>query len=502
MHIKLTKSVVDAIDYLAEGQVFIRDSVLRGFALRVGKTKKTYICELRARGITTRSVLGEHGRITCEQARAEALQRIAQMAQETFVKPSARKTASTASPKLRSTPPDLSRDECITLIRCFDTYLVERPLKPRTKTDYRWLFGRAFGEWSAMDVRTISRTMVADLHRTLTQTMGAARANYALRMLRALLNFAAVRFESAQGDLLIAHNPVARLSQAKAWNRVRARTEHINAQQLPRWFDALLSLRNSGSQPHRELVRDWLIVLVLTGLRRSEASSLAWADVDLDAALISIRDTKNGDDHLLPCGPLLLSVLRNRASQRVNGYVFGLEVGKSGFLSDPRKQMLQIIDTSGVTFRPHDLRRSFISFANDCDIGHYTLKRLLNHRARDVTGGYIQISTQKLRQSMTTIEAYILRQATKTVADYEAAGVVANRPEIIELSGDWLVRQKLCATSPKPLRSTRLAKIALSNRAVVWRENAPVGHHTLGPGKPAARTFRSTSRKTSSNGGS
>ena len=60
----------------------------------------------------------------------------------------------------------------------------------------------------------------------------------------------------------------------------------------------------------------------------------------------------------------------------------------------------------------HDLRRTFITVAESLDIPHYALKRLLNHRAdSDVTGGYIVINAERLRDPVERIAARILELA-------------------------------------------------------------------------------------------
>jgi hypothetical protein len=44
-------------------------------------------------------------------------------------------------------------------------------------------------------------------------------------------------------------------------------------------------------------------------------------------------------------------------------------------------------------------------------VGHYALKGLLNHREKDVTGGYVQIDVERLREPMQRIEDFVLKSA-------------------------------------------------------------------------------------------
>lgn len=65
-HRKLTKAFVDSIPLMASGQAFYRDTDLKGFALRVGKTSKTYIVESKVNGRAVRTTIGKSNVFTSE----------------------------------------------------------------------------------------------------------------------------------------------------------------------------------------------------------------------------------------------------------------------------------------------------------------------------------------------------------------------------------------------------------------------------------------------------
>jgi hypothetical protein len=67
------------------------------------------------------------------------------------------------------------------------------------------------------------------------------------------------------------------------------------------------------------------------------------------------------------------------------------------------------------------LRRTFGTIAESLDVPHYALKRLLNHKAQDVTGKhYTVISVERLREPMQKISDFIL----SAVGERNSAGVV------------------------------------------------------------------------------
>lgn len=113
-----------------------------------------------------------------------------------------------------------------------------------------------------------------------------------MRLLRALFNFAAGQYEDTQGKSLITENPVKRLSQTRAWYRVERRQSFIKAHELAAWYLGVQQLQN-------EVLRDYLLLIILTGLRRQEAATLRWDQVDLNAKTLTVLDTKNHESLFL-----------------------------------------------------------------------------------------------------------------------------------------------------------------------------------------------------------
>jgi hypothetical protein len=58
----------------------------------------------------------------------------------------------------------------------------------------------------------------------------------------------------------------------------------------------------------------------------------------------------------------------------------------------------------------HDLRRTFATTTEHLDVGHYKLKRLMNHVSdrNDVTAGYTVLTAETLRSSAIKIQKKLL----------------------------------------------------------------------------------------------
>ncbi len=367
-------------------QAFYRDSAIPGFALRVTSGGvKSFIAEKRINGKVRRMTLGRYGHLTVEQARREAMQVLGRVA--TGKDPIAEKKEKQA--------------KSVTLHEAFEDYLKTRKdLKASTIHDYRRSMNGPFADWQNKALLDITKDMVELRHRTLGKR-SPARANNALRVLRAIFNHARGKYEDAKGNPIIVINPVDRLSQNRAWYKVTPRQTLIKPHQLADWYTATYQLNT-------ETTRDYLHFILFTGLRRSEASRLKWDDVDFGDNTITIAETKNHQPHTLPLSDFLKKLLKRRADIASSPYVFPAE-SERGYLIEPRTAVERVSKLSGVTFTLHDLRRTFITIAESLDIPAYALKRLLNHKdPNDVTAGYIVSDVERLRIPMQRISDFIL----------------------------------------------------------------------------------------------
>jgi len=392
---KITKSYVDKLSTPATGQAFIRDTELKGFAVRITSTgAKSFILEKRIDGKVKRVTLGRYPELTVEQARKEAHKLLGHIA--TGRNPIAEKEQDI----LKST----------TLKQAFDDFVrVRKNLKERTLYDYRRLMKVAFVDWQDKALTNISKDMVTKRHSKIGTDRGEAYANLSMRFLRALFNFAIVQYEDGDGHSILRENPVSRITQTRGWYRVDRRQTVIKPHQLPLWYEAVMSLKQDQISNQSAMVADYLLFLLFTGLRRQEAATLKWSDIDLDDRSFTLTDTKNREPLTLPLTDFIFDLLQSRKAESYSEYVFAGN-GKAGYLIEPRRQVQKVIQLSGVSFTLHDLRRTFITIAESIDISAYALKRLVNHKmTNDVTAGYIVSDIERLRKPMQQISFQLIR---------------------------------------------------------------------------------------------
>jgi integrase len=391
---RITKSFVDKVEIprpkpdQTSTQDFYRDEAIPGFGLRVTSGgAKSFIVEKRVNGRVKRITLGRYGNLTVEQARTEAMKILGKVA--TGGDPIAEKRERYA--------------RSVSLLQVFNDYLKTRKdLKESTINDYTKIMQTSFEDWLQKPIAEITKDMVERKHRDLGKR-SEARANNSMRVLRALINHAMSKYEDAKGNPIMLFNPVDRLSQTRAWYKVERRKNLLRPSQLKPWYEATLQLNN-------ETTRDYLHFLLFTGLRKTEGAQLRWENVNFDEKTFTIPDTKNGESHTLPFSDFIEQILQRRYEQMESFFVFPSE-SSSGYIQDPRKAILRVCELSGVEFRLHDLRRTFITIAESRDIPAYALKRLLNHKDKgDVTSGYIISDVNRLREPMQKITDFIITQ--------------------------------------------------------------------------------------------
>ncbi|SEQ46295.1 tyrosine-type recombinase/integrase [Nitrosomonas ureae] len=154
---------------------------------------------------------------------------------------------------------------------------------------------------------------------------------------------------------------------------------------------------------------DYLLFLLFTGLRRQEAATLKWSNIDLNDCSFTLTNTKNREPLTLPLTDFISHLLQSRKTAPASEYVFAGD-GKAGYLIEPRRQVQKVVELSGVSFTLHDLRRTFITVAESIDISAYAFKRMVNHKLNnDVTAGYIVNDVERLRKPMEQVSMQLLR---------------------------------------------------------------------------------------------
>jgi integrase len=432
--LKLTKSAVERVPLTKTGQNVYWDTDMKGFGLVVGMNTKSFIAQTNIQGKAVRVTLGRFGLHSVDEYRERARKQIGAMKDGIDPREEAKR-------EIREKRAEEARS--MTLDAAFKEYVKSKrlqgePIKENTIKDYEGVMRRNFGDWLETPLKDITQDMVFERHLKIradiaerhkddrnNHNRGEAHANGSMRVFRAIYNFALETFPNVG----LPPNPVIRLSSKNrpAWFKDRRRQTIVTIHQLPAWYKAVSELSDILNPEAAATTRDWLLLLLFTGLRRMEGAALTWDRVDFVGKTLTIFKTKNGEVHTLPLPQYLLDMLKARkeaaveeaARQKAAGkeatkespFVFPWPSVKEGHIIYPVRYIEEIQAASGVMFSPHDLRRTFITTAESLDLSTYAVKRLVNHKITDVTDGYIITNPERLRKPMNHIADYLLSAA-------------------------------------------------------------------------------------------
>jgi integrase len=376
---KLTRRVVERLPAPdPSGKQRLHWDELSGFGVLCSGTTtvKTYVVQHRVNGLNRRVTVARCDVIDVDEARDRAQLVIAGMYQG-------------VDPKR---PPKPSAG---TLRQTLDAYLkAKKSLRPASRKKYRCI-ERYLADWLDRPLRDITREMVEDRHALIKGRVerekasrlasGAATANDTMLLLGILWRFAADRDET------LSRNPVRLRDQQYP---VSPRTGSVPAEKMGEWCRAVEPLPNHW--------RDYVMLLLYTGMRRREAAALRWSEVDMALRVIRLpaTRTKAGRPLDLPMSDQVFSILASRRADGIDssGFVFPGR-GRSGHIEKVEETMAKLAEQTGMTIRAHDLRRTFLTVADSVDVSALALKALVNHTLgnSDVTANYVRMTAERLR---------------------------------------------------------------------------------------------------------
>jgi len=376
--LKLTRAAIEKVKAPDPSgkQVIHWDNELRGFGLLAsGKTDaKTYIAQRRLPDGRTRRVtvgaVAEFARP--EDARRKAGELIQGLREGKDPREERRRAA--------------ARER--TLRAWLDAYLAtNRELRPASRSMYTHAVEMWLEAWADRPLRSITRDDVERKIAEVARDHGKAAANFAMVTLRLLWRFAADR------DDTLGRPPTAVLK--RAWFAIPRRTRHVSADNLARFLAAVEKL---PGRTHQDFVK----ILLFTGLRRSEAAALRWEEVDFGLRVIRLPAgrTKSNRRFDLPMSSYVRDLLVARRGLGDDGvWVFGAD-SKSGHIEEPASVFEAIERLCGIRVSAHDLRRTFVTIAESCDLSWLAMKILVDHATgADVTAGYAQLSQARVRSA-------------------------------------------------------------------------------------------------------
>ena len=144
---------------------------------------------------------------------------------------------------------------------------------------------------------------------------------------------------------------------------------------------------------------DIVVLALLTGARQGELCSLKWSDVSLQEAMLTFRDTKNGETRAVPLSHDGLEILKRRfCDRRIGGDDWVFPAEKSSGHVEVSKRFARISKKAGLeNFRFHDLRHTAASRMAIAGIPILQMQELLGHKSMSMTKRYSHLRPTELR---------------------------------------------------------------------------------------------------------
>lgn len=422
--INFTKVALNAISPTENSpREVYRDTKISGLQLRVtSKGVKTFSVFKRTKnGVPERITLGRFPDMTVEQARLRAMEINAMIAKGENPGDAARD--SREEPTLREAFAEYKND-----------YLI--PHLKKTTKDMEANFNRYLSVLASKKISNIQDSDIRKLINNLGAVKGHATANRTLELIRAVIN-KSILWKRFKGK-----NPTMGIQKFK----LESRDRFVQGEELPRLFKAL-------SLFHNQMIRDFVLISLLTGARRANIMAMRWDQISFDRREWRIPETKNGSPQTVTLTVEAVQVLNSRS---INGseWVFPGD-GITGHLVSPKNGWKSFLDFEEFTYledlvrtkigesrvnpneslknkiiklreiaislnldisksrlpdlRLHDLRRTMGSWQAKTGASLVIIGKTLNHKSTMATQVYARLDSDPVRESMQNATNEMLR---------------------------------------------------------------------------------------------
>lgn len=400
--VKLTRKNIEG---LAPGVYY--DAALKGFGLRISSAGGSWFIEYRpgagGRNVAKRRLaIGKLDRVSPEQARAIAAQKLSQVT--LGEDPAADVAAARAAEKFSVVAERYITDH-VRLKRKQSTaeyyeYVLRLHIAPR------------IGNKTPAE---IDRSMVSAMHDAVGREGGTYIANRALAIVSAVFNWAdpdgrnpatgVEKFPEEGRQRYLTQDEITSLGRALG------EAETIG---LPFVVDSSKTISKHSRKAENKYsiygvhVTNAIRLLMLTGCRVSEILGLQWKEVDLQRGLLFLPDSKTGQKTVV-LSEAAMDVLRS--TPRVGKYVIASDTAGEPDekpRADLKRPWAAIRRRAGLNeLRLHDLRHTFASVGAGAGLGLPVIGKLLGHSSAKTTARYAHVAVDASKRAADSIAATI-----------------------------------------------------------------------------------------------
>jgi integrase len=257
-------------------------------------------------------------------------------------------------------------------------------------------YTRFLAPWASRPASSITRAEVAVLHATITKERGGGQAN----RVRALLH---TMFEKGRLFGVEIVNPVTGTPR----NPEHTKERYLLPDELHRFLKAV---EETDSE-----TRDFLKLLLFTGVRRGSLCAARWQDISLEDAMWTIpaENMKAGRPLAVPLAPAAVTILKAREPAEPNESPYVFPGRPEGHTAGPRKAWVDLRESVGLPgVTQHDLRRTFATYALEAGVPWPVIQRALGHTpVGGITAVYARVTPAQVRAGVERAVSHLLAVA-------------------------------------------------------------------------------------------
>lgn len=316
--VNLTLQFIEQVAIPEKGYTHYKDSKEKGLSLYVSsKGTKRYYVRKRVQGRDEKMIIGSPEFIPVEKARRLARVIKGQVAEGLDPIAEKRKTLSNQ----------------LTLGKHFKDYMdiYSKPHKKSWQYDEREI-PKFLGHWFGRRLSDIAIYEVQKLHQRIFEEHGLYQANRVVERLKALYNKAIEWGWDGK-------NPASKIKRYKE----KSRDRFILPVEMPFLVEALNNETNQTG-------KDILWILLLTGVRKTNALTMRWEQINWEHQTWRIPDTKNGEVLILPLSERAIEILKRRKETVMSEWVFPSDSNCNRHFINLKRVWKRTLQTATINF--------------------------------------------------------------------------------------------------------------------------------------------------------
>jgi len=389
--LNFTKKAIEALQPpQKKKRALYYDSQTRGLGVMVQRTgHRSFFWFRKVQGRAKWITIGDFPELSVENAREHAAKRNAAIAQW-------------KARDYEGIHP-INRPRDLTLNALFEDYL-DRRLKAHAKDpdrairSARYQFNAYLAGWRERKLGTISRADVRFLQTDVGEKNGKVTANRTIQLLSTLFNWA------LKNEMWSGQNPAHGIVPFPE----SSRTRFLQPAEVPKLFRALRDETNLD-------LRDFVLLALFTGARRSNVLAMRWDQLELKRGLWEIPDPKSRVPYIVPLTDEAIEILNQRrraaqkaAKERVGGGLENIAApwvfpsrGRTGHVTDLKRSWASFLERAKLDgLHIHDLRRTLGSWQAGANFSLPIIAASLGHQSTEATEIYARLILGPVREAI------------------------------------------------------------------------------------------------------